>query len=480
MKITVIGTGYVGLVSGACLADVGNDVLCLDVDPAKIKIMEEGDIPIHEPGLLDVVPRNVAAGRLSFTTDVVRAAQFGTIQFIAVGTPPDEDGSADLQYVLAAARNIGQHMDGYRVIVNKSTVPVGTADKPGGAKRLLHLASFALGSLPVLLRQWFWRPDVVWVVEPPLFCAPAAALLARLAGGKGWLHIQDYEVDAAFDLGLLKGAALRRCVVAAEGWLMRRFHRVSTISGRMLGRAQAKGVDAARLVSFPNWVDISAIQPLRGPSPYRAELGIAADAVVALYSGNMGGKQGLEILAEAARLLGTSNQDVQAAQGAESGPPVQFVLCGNGAGRADLVARCQGLANVLFLDLQPMERLGDLLGLADIHLLPQRADAADLVMPSKLTGMLASGRAVVATAHPHTELGRVVAQHCGVVVPPEDAAALAQAIRTLAADAPRRVELGTSARAYALAELDRDAVLARFEAQLLACVGQGAGTAIAG
>ncbi|MDB5893217.1 MAG: UDP-glucose 6-dehydrogenase, partial [Rhodoferax sp.] len=129
MKITVIGTGYVGLVSGACLADVGNDVLCLDVDPAKIKILEEGGIPIHEPGLQEVVRRNVEAGRLSFTTDVKRAAQYGTVQFIAVGTPPDEDGSADLQYVLAAARNIGKHMDGYRVIVDKSTVPVGTADK---------------------------------------------------------------------------------------------------------------------------------------------------------------------------------------------------------------------------------------------------------------------------------------------------------------------------------------------------------------
>ncbi|BDT66912.1 D-inositol-3-phosphate glycosyltransferase [Comamonadaceae bacterium OS-1] len=363
----------------------------------------------------------------------------------------------------SASRYTTEQWQGVTVMRTPLWVPA----RPGGAKRLLHLASFALGSLPVLLRQWFWRPNVVWVVEPPLFCAPAAAMLARLAGGKAWLHIQDYEVDAAFDLGLLKGAALRRCVVAAEGWLMRRFHRVSTISGRMLGRAQAKGVDAARLVSFPNWVDISAIQPLRGPSPYRAELGIAADAVVALYSGNMGGKQGLEVLAEAARLL--TDQ-----------PQVQFVLCGGGAGRADLVQRCLGLPNVRFLDLQPVERLSDLLGLADIHLLPQRADAADLVMPSKLTGMLASGRAVVATAHPHTELGRVVAQHCGVVVPPEDAAALAGAIRTLAADAPRRAQLGRSARAYALAELDRDAVLARFEAQLLACVGQGAGTAIAG
>ncbi|MDY0012813.1 MAG: UDP-glucose/GDP-mannose dehydrogenase family protein [Rhodocyclaceae bacterium] len=173
MKITVIGTGYVGLVSGACLADVGNDVLCLDVDPAKIKILEEGGIPIHEPGLQEVVHRNVEAGRLQFTTDVERAAKFGTIQFIAVGTPPDEDGSADLQYVLAAARNIGRHMDGYRVVVDKSTVPVGTGDKVRAAvaeelaKRGSEL-SFSVVSNPEFLKEGaavedFMRPDRIIV-----------------------------------------------------------------------------------------------------------------------------------------------------------------------------------------------------------------------------------------------------------------------------------------------------------------------------
>jgi UDPglucose 6-dehydrogenase len=129
MKITVVGTGYVGLVSGTCLADVGNDVLCLDVDAEKIRILKEGGIPIYEPGLEAMVKRNVAAGRLSFTTDIAQAVAHGDIQFIAVGTPPDEDGSADLQYVVAAARNIGKHMSGYKVVVDKSTVPVGTADK---------------------------------------------------------------------------------------------------------------------------------------------------------------------------------------------------------------------------------------------------------------------------------------------------------------------------------------------------------------
>ncbi|RLJ64790.1 UDP-glucose dehydrogenase family protein [Sulfurisoma sediminicola] len=129
MKITVIGTGYVGLVSGTCLADVGNDVLCLDVDANKIRILNEGGIPIYEPGLEAMVRRNKEAGRLRFTTSVEEAVAHGTIQFIAVGTPPDEDGSADLQYVVAAARSIGRHMKDYKVIVDKSTVPVGTADR---------------------------------------------------------------------------------------------------------------------------------------------------------------------------------------------------------------------------------------------------------------------------------------------------------------------------------------------------------------
>ena len=129
MKITVIGTGYVGLVSGTCLAEVGNDVLCLDVDAAKIAVLNDGGMPIHEPGLDTMVARNRTAGRLRFTTDVAEAVAFGAIQFIAVGTPPDEDGSADLQYVVAAARNIGRLMTDYKVVVDKSTVPVGTADK---------------------------------------------------------------------------------------------------------------------------------------------------------------------------------------------------------------------------------------------------------------------------------------------------------------------------------------------------------------
>ncbi len=129
MKVTVFGAGYVGLVTGACLAEMGNHVLCVDVDPRKVEMLQRGEVPIHEPGLDALIERNAAAGRLQFTTDAAAAVAHGTMQFIGVGTPPDEDGSADMRYVLAVARTIGQHMTDYKVVIDKSTVPVGTADK---------------------------------------------------------------------------------------------------------------------------------------------------------------------------------------------------------------------------------------------------------------------------------------------------------------------------------------------------------------
>jgi len=173
MKITVIGTGYVGLVSGTCLAEMGNDVLCVDVNEAKVEQLRRGEIPIFEPGLDVLVKRNVEAGRLHFTSNVEEGVQFGTIQFIAVGTPPDEDGSADMQYVLAAARNIGRNMRDYKVVVDKSTVPVGTADAVRAAvaeelaKRGVEVP-FSVVSNPEFLKEGaaiedFMRPDRIIV-----------------------------------------------------------------------------------------------------------------------------------------------------------------------------------------------------------------------------------------------------------------------------------------------------------------------------
>ena len=173
MKISVIGTGYVGLVTGTCLAEMGNEVLCLDMDERKINMLNKGEIPIYEPGLDELVRNNAAGGRLRFTIDAEETARFGVIQFIAVGTPPDGDGSADLQYVVAAARNIGRHMDDYKVVVDKSTVPVGTADKVRAAiqeelqRRNVRL-NFSVVSNPEFLKEGaavddFLRPDRIVV-----------------------------------------------------------------------------------------------------------------------------------------------------------------------------------------------------------------------------------------------------------------------------------------------------------------------------
>ena len=173
MRITMIGTGYVGLVTGTCLAEVGNEVLCLDVDPRKIDILEKGGVPIHEPGLEPMIHRNVAAGRLRFTTDVDAAVGHASVQFIAVGTPPDEDGSADMQYVTQAARNIGRRMTQWTLVVDKSTVPVGTADRVHAtiveelAARGVHVP-FAVASNPEFLKEGaavedFMRPDRIVV-----------------------------------------------------------------------------------------------------------------------------------------------------------------------------------------------------------------------------------------------------------------------------------------------------------------------------
>ncbi len=330
--------------------------------------------------------------------------------------------------------------------------PLWVPPKPSGLKRIIHLASFAMTSLPVMLRQIFWKPDIVFVVEPPLFCAPGAWLVSRLSGARAWLHIQDFEVDAAFELGILAPGRLQDLVFFLEKILMKRFDGVSTISNRMLQRLLGKGVDSGKTFLFPNWVDTESIYPLDG-SPMRNELGISREEIVCLYSGNMGEKQGIEILVEAAHLLRREKN-------------IRFVFCGNGAARERIFESARHLDSIAWLPLQPQSKLNDLLNLADIHLLPQRSDAADLVMPSKLTGMLASGRPVVATVGSGTEIAHVL-ELCGRIVPPGDGEALAAAILELSKDRATRESLGREARVHALEHLGMDAVLMKFEETIL-------------
>ncbi len=332
---------------------------------------------------------------------------------------------------------------------------------PTGIKRLLHLVSFAVSSVPAMIREAFEQPDVVFTVEPTFFAAPVALACASMAQAPAWLHVQDFEVDAAFELGLLPPHGLvRRIAMGLEMMFTRAFQRVSSISIRMVQRSLLKGVDNERVVLFPNWVDADVVKPQEpgAPNRYRKELGLGGK-VVLLYSGNMGGKQGLELLGP---LAGALVHD----------PNVHFIFCGDGSFRPQLEEMVAGMGNVTLLPLQPLEGLSDLLNAADIHLLPQRADAADLVMPSKLTGMLASGRPTIVTAARGTQVESVVGGTkgghgpCGVVVPAGDVDSLVIAVRELAADPERRRRLGATARQYAEIHLGKAQVLEQFELDL--------------
>ena len=333
--------------------------------------------------------------------------------------------------------------------------PLWVPRKPTGLKRILHLASFALSSLPATLAQAQWKPEVVIAVAPAILSAPNALLMARLSAATSWLHIQDFELDTARGLGMLPmNRALGRMMEALEASVLKRFDRLSAISPAMVVRAMNKGVPRARLELLPNWVDTHEIHP---NGRQRALFGISDEKVVALYSGNLGQKQGLDSLLEVAGELG-----------ADFG--IQVVICGDGALRSQIESQAATRLNVQYLPLQPEGRLNDLLNSADLHLLPELPGASDLVLPSKLGGMLASGKPVVASARAGSEIAKML-QGAGIVVAPGDIPAMAEAIRRLAGDPELRARLGRQGRKYAEQHLSKEAILGQFAAKLESFVG---------
>ncbi|MGH8461576.1 MAG: WcaI family glycosyltransferase [Stenotrophobium sp.] len=319
--------------------------------------------------------------------------------------------------------------------------------------RIVCCVSFALSSFfPLAWALLKNRPDITLVIEPTFFSVPPAWALASLLRIPVWLHVQDFELEAVRGLGYLSGGRLARIAESVEGWLLRRLRRISTLTPQMDLQLERMRVPANRRILFPNWVDCSQIRPLAAASRFRRQLGIAADSVVLLYSGSFGRKHGLEIIIETARLL-------------RERPDLHFVLCGDGIEKDELRSGATGLANISWLPLQDLDLLNELLNLADIHLLPQRAAIADAVLPSKLTGMLASGRPVIATVEPGTALAKIIAG-TGIATPPGDARCFADAIIRLAADHGLRKSLGDEARRYAQAILDKTPILENFEAAL--------------
>ena len=339
--------------------------------------------------------------------------------------------------------------------VNIYRCPLYIPQRPNIITRLIHLVSFAMTSFFMMARLIFWRPNIIFVVEPTFFCTPLALLYARLTGAKAILHIQDYEIDAMFGLGLMSQGLLGRIAKVIERWLMSRFDKISTISNSMMRLAQEKGVGIEKIVFFPNWVDTDFISPDVDRSFFRRKWQIAESTQVILYSGNMGKKQGLELVLEAAEYF-------------RDRPNLLFLMVGQGAAYDDLqfMAKTKNLKNVRFESLQPYSELPMLLALADIHLVVQKLGAADVVLPSKLTGILSVGGMALITAEEHTELGQLVKQFPRIAccVEPENKEAFIHALGVMLNNASGSVN--HVARKYAEEFLNQDAILNRFKQEV--------------
>lgn len=341
--------------------------------------------------------------------------------------------------------------------------PLHVPARPGGVRRMLHLASFAAASLPVLARQLTWRPHVVLGVAPTLASAPWALALARVSGAAAWLHVQDLELDLGSGMDFLAGRIGRACLRAAlcaEQALLRRFDRVSAVSRGMLQALEGKGVRSERLEFVPNWADLELFRPdLRpqGRELFRQLLGIGPEQPLVLYAGSMGRKQDLDTVARAARLLWTEVERNRGRAPEQASP--LFVLCGQGPELARLRDEHGSAPNLRFLPVQPEAAHAAMLAGADVHLLPQRAETEGLAMPSKLASILACGGPVVATAAADAELGRMVTQAGGLLVEHGDAHALARAVGLLLDGSVLRETARRAARQYALAHLDKQTIL---------------------
>jgi colanic acid biosynthesis glycosyl transferase WcaI len=336
--------------------------------------------------------------------------------------------------------------------------PLWVPSKPTALKRIIHLASFAISSFPVMIKQITWKPAVVLAIEPPLFCAPQALLTSRLARAKSWLHIQDFEVAAFYGLGFASSGFLSKCTVSIEGFLTRRFDVVSSISPTMLQRLAGLHVSKSRTYLFPNWVDTGYIHPSPKENELRSAWGFSSNQKIILYSGNLGKKQGLDVILDAAEGLMSEH------------PEAVFLIVGDGAAKPDLVANAarRKLHNILFKPLQPLEKLPRLLAMADVHLVIQKRGAADAVMPSKLTGILAVGGFLVITADKHTELGKLVLNNPGIaeLVEPESANALIAALKHLLCRPATIPYYNHVAREYAERNLSTDGIMTMVENKL--------------
>lgn len=307
--------------------------------------------------------------------------------------------------------------------------------RPSAIKRMLHEFSFVCSA--TLGYLFGPRADLTVVVSPPLFIGIPIALIAKLKRSRTIFHVQDLQPDAALDLGMLKPGPLTNLFFLLERMTYRLVDRVSTISYGMLEKIASKGVPRQKLILFRNWAHDDLVTPMGTDTWYRQEWNLGSKFVV-LYSGNMGVKQGLDSLLEAAADLRQMRDIV-------------FVVVGDGGEKPALMQRASemGLHNIQFQPLQPMERLSELLATADVAVVPQKRGVKDIVLPSKLGNLLASGRPVIAGADADTEFGRIVLESgCGVLVEPGNAGQIAMAITNLSLERNECLRMGEEGRRY--------------------------------
>lgn len=335
--------------------------------------------------------------------------------------------------------------------------PLYVPRQPSGMKRLLHLATFAVSSAPAMyLEARRFKPDAIIAVAPALMAAPFSAFVARSTHTVSLLHVQDFELDVALQVGLLDPKGYMDLLSSIERFILGCFDGVSAPSLNMVEKLAEKGVACNCAFPFRNWCDTEVIRPNVKNSRYRQEWDVHEYDLVILYSGTLSEKQGILTIADLARSLMHYKH-------------VQFVVCGDGPARGKLENATRDLSNVRILPLQPSSQLPELLCSADIHLLPQVKEAADLVLPSKLSGMLASGRPVIATVLPNSGIADEIGDG-GIIVPPGDVDALCEAILWLAARPERRYQMGRAARNQAVARWSKEAILSNFEDRLKALI----------
>ena len=337
--------------------------------------------------------------------------------------------------------------------VRVTRCPLYVPAKQSTIKRLVHLSSFAISSGLALFGSLRWRPDRVIQLAPSLFCCPFTIAFSKLSGAKSLLHIQDFEIDALFGLGMASGNRIKSLAFSLESKTYNCFDRVSSISPSMVQRLVNKGAAADKTLLFPNWSETARFREAKKSPTLLRELGVRSDKKILLYSGNIGEKQGLEDLLDGAEKMLSSSDAI-------------FLVVGDGASKKRLMesANIKNLKNIIFAPLQPYDLLPTLLASADVHLVIQKRGAADAVLPSKLTNILAVGGNTVITADADTSLGQLCHQHPNIAirVEPESVEGLYAGIQ----QALKITSKNDTASDYALKYLDKDYILNQFFSDL--------------